>query len=141
MASSHLRRFSFQFVHCRSFRVRRRHCFIYFEIAIGQVVEDSCLYEDKDIPVPVISPPFTLSFRYLCTMHQCSSFDDASAVVHFVLGTDNTLQSKVQSQISQRRSTYCSILRFRIEQYFHLLFVILLFVKIKNTQLLFKQFL
>ena len=107
-------------VHCRSFRVRRRHCFIYFEIAIGQVVEDSCLYEDKDIPVPVISPPFTLSFRYLCTMHQCSSFDDASAVVHFVLGTDNTLQSKVQSRISQRRSTYCSILRFRIEQYFHL---------------------
>ena len=28
LASSHIRRFSFQFVHCRSFRVRRRPCFI-----------------------------------------------------------------------------------------------------------------
>ena len=28
LASSHMRRFSFQFVHCRSFRVRRRPCFV-----------------------------------------------------------------------------------------------------------------
>ena len=28
LASSHIRRFSFQFVHCRSFRVRRRPCFL-----------------------------------------------------------------------------------------------------------------
>ena len=28
LASLHIRRFAFQFVHCRSFRVRRRPCFI-----------------------------------------------------------------------------------------------------------------
>merc|ERR1711954_636312 len=29
LASLHIRRFSFQFVHCRSFRVRQRPCLIY----------------------------------------------------------------------------------------------------------------
>ena len=29
LASSHIQRFFFQFVHCRSFRVRRRPCFVW----------------------------------------------------------------------------------------------------------------
>ena len=44
LASSHIQRFSFQFVHCRSFRVRRRPCFFGTYIIINEW--DKCVAEN-----------------------------------------------------------------------------------------------
>ena len=55
LASSHIRRFSSQFVHCRSFRVRRRPCFLLKSVNGGVVwvkFIENCLAK-------VVTQPFT----------------------------------------------------------------------------------
>ena len=54
LASSHIRRFSFQFVHCRSFRVRRRPCYFVNRcillIIFQEKVPDSFMISIVEIP-------------------------------------------------------------------------------------------
>ena len=55
LASSHIRRFSFQFVHCRSFRVRRRPCFFGTYIIINEW--DKCVAENFWVLFDMLNHP------------------------------------------------------------------------------------
>ena len=55
LASLHIRRFSFQFVHCRSFRVRRRPCFFGTYIIINEW--DKCVAENFWVLFDILNHP------------------------------------------------------------------------------------